>query len=246
MENMMTIYTNAEFGDIRTIQEADKILFCAKDIVAALQYRDTVNAIKQHCRWVVKRHLPHPQSPEKVIEMSFIPEGDVYRLIVGSKLPSAQKFEHWLFDDVVPTIRRHGMYVSESLFEQAAKLPGILEHAIDRLIAERNRADELSEKLEAIQPKADYFDAFVNPCNCTSIRDMAKELQIPERQFCKFLIAEKLMYRCPAGNLMPYNKKSNEGLFIVRDFCTKTGYFGSYTLITPAGKDAIRLMLCRD
>ena len=243
MENMMTIYTNAEFGDIRTIQEADKILFCGSDVARALGYTEPHKAVARHCKGGMKRPI---LTNGGVQEMLVIPEGDVYRLIVGSKLPSAQKFERWLFDDVVPTIRRHGMYVSESLFEQAAKLPGILEHAIDRLIAERNRADELSEKLEAIQPKADYFDAFVNPCNCTSIRDTAKELQIPERQFCKFLIAEKLMYRCPAGNLMPYNKKSNEGLFIVRDFCTKTGYFGSYTLITPAGKDAIRLMLCRD
>ena len=243
MENMMTIYTNAEFGDVRTIQDGDKILFCGSDVARALGYTEPHKAVARHCKGGMKRPI---LTNGGVQEMLVIPEGDVYRLIVGSKLPSAQKFERWLFDDVVPTIRRHGMYVSESLFEQAAKLPGILEHAIDRLIAERNRADELSEKLEAIQPKADYFDAFVNPCNCTSIRDTAKELQIPERQFCKFLIAEKLMYRCPAGNLMPYNKKSNEGLFIVRDFCTKTGYFGSYTLITPAGKDAIRLMLCRD
>lgn len=243
MENMMTIYTNAEFGDVRTIQDGDKILFCGSDVARALGYTEPHKAVARHCKGGMKRPI---LTNGGVQEMLVIPEGDVYRLIVGSKLPSAQKFERWLFDDVVPTIRRHGMYVSESLFEQAAKLPGIHEHAIDRLIAERNRADELSEKLEAIQPKADYFDAFVNPCNCTSIRDTAKELQIPERQFCKFLIAEKLMYRCPAGNLMPYNKKSNEGLFIVRDFCTKTGYFGSYTLITPAGKDAIRLMLCRD
>lgn len=242
MENMMTIYTNAEFGDVRTIQDGDKILFCGSDVARALGYTEPHKAVARHCKGGMKRPI---LTNGGVQEMLVIPEGDVYRLIVGSKLPSAQKFERWLFDDVVPTIRRHGMYVSESLFEQAAKLPGILEHAIDRLIAERNRADELSEKLEAAQPKADYFDAFVNPCNCTSIRDTAKELQIPERQFCKFLIAEKLMYRCPAGNLMPYNKKSNEGLFIVRDFCTKTGYFGSYTLITPAGKDAIRLMLCR-
>ena len=243
MENMMTIYTNAEFGDVRTIQDGDKILFCGSDVARALGYTEPHKAVARHCKGGMKRPI---LTNGGVQEMLVIPEGDVYRLIVGSKLPSAQKFERWLFDDVVPTIRRHGMYVSESLFEQAAKLPGILEHAIDRLIAERNRADELSEKLEAIQPKADYFDAFVNPCNCTSIRDTAKELQIPERQFCKFLIAEKLMYRCPAGNLMPYNKKSNEGLFIVRDFCTKTGYFGSYTLITPAGKDAIRLMLCQN
>lgn len=245
MANEITVFENEAFGAVRTIRIDNEPWFAAVDVCRILEIgnsRMAVERLDDDERITVSLTDGNRGNPN----ITFVSEPGLYVLVLGSRKLEAKAFRRWITHEVIPNIRRHGMYVSESLFEQAAKLPGILEHAIDRLIAERNRADELSEKLEAIQPKADYFDAFVNPCNCTSIRDTAKELQIPERQFCKFLIAEKLMYRCPAGNLMPYNKKSNEGLFIVRDFCTKTGYFGSYTLITPAGKDAIRLMLCRD
>lgn len=245
MANEITVFENEVFGVVRTMMIDNEPWFAAVDVCRILEIgnsRMAVERLDDDERITVSLTDGNRGNPN----ITFVSEPGLYVLVLGSRKPEAKAFRRWITHEVIPTIRRHGMYVSESLFEQAAKLPGILEHAIDRLIAERNRADELSEKLEAAQPKADYFDAFVNPCNCTSIRDTAKELQIPERQFCKFLIAEKLMYRCPAGNLMPYNKKSNEGLFIVRDFCTKTGYFGSYTLITPAGKDAIRLMLCRD
>ena len=245
MANEITVFENEAFGAVRTIRIDNEPWFAAVDVCRILEIgnsRMAVERLDDDERITVSLTDGNRGNPN----ITFVSEPGLYVLVLGSRKPEAKAFRRWITHEVIPNIRRHGMYVSESLFEQAAKLPGILEHAIDRLIAERNRADELSEKLEAIQPKADYFDAFVNPCNCTSIRDTAKELQIPERQFCKFLIAEKLMYRCPAGNLMPYNKKSNEGLFIVRDFCTKTGYFGSYTLITPAGNDAIRLMLCRD
>lgn len=245
MANEITVFENEMFGAVRTMMIDNEPWFAAVDVCRILEIgnsRMAVERLDDDERITVSLTDGNRGNPN----ITFVSEPGLYVLVLGSRKPEAKAFRRWITHEVIPNIRHHGMYVSESLFEQAAKLPGILEHAIDRLIAERNRADELSDKLEAIQPKADYFDAFVNPCNCTSIRDTAKELQIPEWQFCKFLIAEKLIYRCPAGNLMPYNKKSNEGLFIVRDFCTKNGYFGSYTLITPAGKDAIRLMLCRD
>ena len=92
-------------------------MFCGLDIAAALGYAKPRNAITAHCRYALKRGVPHPQAPDKELEMLFIPEGDVYRLIVHSKLPSAEKFERWVFDDVLPTIRRTGGYVdNDELF----------------------------------------------------------------------------------------------------------------------------------
>ena len=95
------------------LDEDGKVLFNGKDVARALGFADSINALKQHCRWVVKRHLPHPQSPNKQIEMAFIPEGDVYRLITHSRLPAAEKFERWVFDEVLPTIRKQGEYVPD-------------------------------------------------------------------------------------------------------------------------------------
>ena len=86
MTNAIQIFENKDFGNIRTVvDENGTALFCGKDIATALGYSNTKDALIRHCRWVVKRDLPHPQSEAREITMSFIPEGDVYRLICNSK-----------------------------------------------------------------------------------------------------------------------------------------------------------------
>ncbi len=113
--NELKIFNNEQFGEIRTIEENNKVLFCGSDIAKALGYGNAPDAISRHCRCIVKRDIPHPQSADKQIEVSFITEGDVYRLITHSKLPSAEKFESWVFDEVLPSIRKHGMYAVDEL-----------------------------------------------------------------------------------------------------------------------------------
>ncbi|MGO0904955.1 BRO-N domain-containing protein [Clostridioides difficile] len=112
MSNDLQVFKNSDFGEIRTVEIDGKPYFVATDIAKALGYRDTTNAIKQHCKWVVKHHIPHPQSKTKTLEVNVIPEGDMYRLITNSELPSAEKFESWVFDEVLPSIRKTGTYSS--------------------------------------------------------------------------------------------------------------------------------------
>ncbi|WP_087172051.1 BRO family protein [Gemmiger sp. An120] len=103
-------YTNAAFGSVRVLYEDGKPLFCGADACKALGYSNQRDALNRHCRYVVKRDVPHPQSVSKTVTMNFLPEGDLYRLITHSKLPSAGKFERWVFDEVLPAIRKNGMY----------------------------------------------------------------------------------------------------------------------------------------
>ena len=243
MENMITVFENEEFGSVRTVIEDGRILFCAKDVAKSLGYVNPRKAILDHCRCVTKRDVPHPQSSGRLLEMSFIPEGDVYRLIVGSKLPAAEKFETWLFDTVVPSIRKYGMYATTPMLRQFQENPELIRLVCERMLTEKDRADKLDKKVTELQPKADFFDAFISPDDCTNIRTTAKELGVPERAFCRFLQDAGFLYRCPAGNLMPYNKPENEGLFIVRDFYSQYGHHGTYTLITSMGKNLLRTLL---
>lgn len=108
--NDMKIFNHEIFGRIRVLYEDGKPLFCGKDVAEALGYNNQRDAIAKHCRYVAKRDVPHPQAKNKTIEMLFIPEGDVYRLITHSRLPSAQAFESWVFDEVLPQLRRTGSY----------------------------------------------------------------------------------------------------------------------------------------
>ena len=237
MDNKIEVFKNEQFGEVRTVMDGEKVLFCASDVAKALGYTNPNKAVRDHCRAITKCSTP---ISGKIQQINFIPEGDVYRLIVRSKLPSAEKFEHWVFDEVIPTIRKTGAYMTTPVLERIQSDPAYIFEIATALLREHNRVTELETTLSAAQPKADYYDAFVNPDDCTNIRTTAKELGIPERQFVKFLISEKYLFRSPSGQLLPYNKKSNEGMFIVRDFVTYA-FTGSQTYFTPKGKDIIRL-----
>lgn len=98
--NDLQIFSNPEFGSIRTLDEDGK----------ALGYGKPSDAVSRHCRYTTKRGIPHPQAADKIIEMMFIPEGDVIRLITHSNLPNAERFESWAFDEVLPQVLRTGSY----------------------------------------------------------------------------------------------------------------------------------------
>ena len=107
MDNLLT-FENKEFGNIRTIEENGKIYFCGKDVATALGYKVPKDAISAHCKGAVKYRYP---TTSGIQSMSFITEGDLYRLITHSKLPTAEKFEEWIFDEVLPEIRETGRYI---------------------------------------------------------------------------------------------------------------------------------------
>ena len=233
--NQMEIFKSPEFGSIRVIEENDKYLFCGLDVANSLGYSNPRDAIIRHCRCVVKRDAPHPQSPDRKISMTFIPEGDVYRLIVHSKLPSAERFERWVFDEVLPTIRKHGAYMTKEKLWEVATSPEALLKLCSDLLAERQENAALREKNTMLEGKAAFYDLFIDLKHSTNLRTTAKELVVPERQFVRFLLERRFVYRTASGNVLPYAKPSNNGLFCVKDYCNH-GHTGSYTLVTPQGK----------
>lgn len=111
--NELKVFSNEQFGQVRTVVDNGKVCFCGKDVTTILGYQNGRKALNDHCRYVTKRYVPHPQAPNKTIEMLFVPEGDLYRLITHSQLPRAEKFESWVFDEVLPEIRTTGGYESK-------------------------------------------------------------------------------------------------------------------------------------
>ena len=110
MNQQLQVFNHEQFGDVRIIEEDGRVLFCGKDVAKALGYTNPQKAIRDHCRYRTNRSVPHPQSLGKLLDIVFIPEGDVYRLITHSKPPAAERFEKWVFDEVLPTIRKTGGY----------------------------------------------------------------------------------------------------------------------------------------
>ncbi len=122
MNQQLQVFNHEQFGDVRIIEEDGRVLFCGKDVAKALGYTNPQKAIRDHCRYRTNRSVPHPQSLGKLLDIVSIPEGDVYRLITHSKLPAAERFEKWVFDEVLPTIRKTGGYGQQINLEQLTKI----------------------------------------------------------------------------------------------------------------------------
>lgn len=187
--NKLQVVSNEVFGQLQVMELDGKVYFPATDCAKMLGYSNTKDAIKRHCRWVAKHDLPHPQNEKKVIQKNFIPEGDLYRLIVKSQLPAAEQFERWVFDEVLPDIRKHGMYASESLLDDILKNPdlGI------KLFTEYKEAKEEAKKLKLtnaqqkqiigeLQPKASYYDLVLQNKSVVPISIIAKDYGLSARK----------------------------------------------------------------
>mgnify|MGYP000152186377 FL=1 len=127
--------------------------------------------------------------------MTFIPEGDLYRLIVHSKLPSAERFEQWVFDEVLPTIRKHGAYLTKEKLWEVATSPEALMKLCSDLLAEREANISLRKENAQLEGKAAFYDLFIDLKHSTNLRTTAKELDVPERRFVRFLIERRFVYR---------------------------------------------------
>ena len=236
----ISTFNNSELGELRTIQKDDKVLFCGSDVARALGYARPADAISAHCKGVCV--LPTP-SAGGVQNTKFITEGDIYRLIAHSKLPGAERFERWVFDEVLPSIRKHGAYMTEDVLEQALASPDFLIELATRLKTEKAKNAQLTVSNQIMQPKADYFDLLVDRNLLTGIRDTAKELGVKQNEFVNFLLNKGYLYRTKKGKLRPYAPYVDSGLFELKEFVNdKTGYTDTQTMITPKGKETFRLL----
>ena len=166
----LQVFTNDAFGTIRTVEHEDKVYFCGRDVVTALGYTNTSKAIQDHCRGVPFRY-PIVDALGRTQEARFITEGDLYRLIFSSKLPAAQDFEAWVVNEVLPTIRRHGVYAIDELLDNDE----FLEHAIIQLRSERAKRLAAEQALLEAAPKVSYYDVVLQSDSLLTITEIAKD-----------------------------------------------------------------------
>ena len=219
MDQQMEVFNNEQFGSVRIIEEGDKYLFCGLDVAAALGYAKPRNAITAHCRCALKRGVPHPQAQNKEIEMIFIPEGDVYRLITHSKLPSAERFERWVFDEVLPTLRQTGSYVLQR--PDSYMIDDPIERA-KRWIEEAQERLALQAKVEADAPKVLFADAVATSKDSCLIGQLAKVLRqngynIGQNRLFDYLRNEGYLCKSGENRNMPTQRSINAGWFEIKE-----------------------------
>lgn len=234
MNNNLMIFENPEFGAVRSILIDGDPWFVAADVCKALELEKTNRALSRLDDDEKGAHSV--STPGGRQRMSIISESGLYSLILGSRKPEAKAFKRWITHEVIPSIRKHGAYMTDSLLDALEAHPEAVPEYLNRLRSENARNRELNRRLRLALPKAEYYDAFVDPADCTNIRTTAKELGVPEKQFTRYLEEKKYLFRDKNRKLFPRAVKKSAGLFLVRDFYTERGKLGHYTLITPAGK----------
>ena len=220
--NNLQIFNNAQFGEIRTIDENGTVLFCGSDIAKALGYSNTKDALARHCKedGVVFHDLIDNMGREQ--HAKFINEGNVYRLITHSKLPAAEQFESWVFDEVLPTIRRNGAYMTDDTLEYALTSPDFLIQLATKLKEEKAKRIELEAQVEQDKPKVLFARAVETAHTSILIGDLAKILKQNGVQTGQKRLFEQLRqdgYLIKGGNShnMPTQRAMEMGLFEVKE-----------------------------
>lgn len=200
------IFTNEQFGSVRTIGEGDTVLFCGSDVASALGYAAPRNAIATHCKGALKRCIPTNGGDQ---EMSFIPEGDVYRLIIRSNLPEAVRFEKWLFEEVLPSIRKHGGYLTEQKIDEILSDPDTIIRLATELKARNAQIKTLEAQKAILAPKAEFYDAVADSTDTLEMAAVAKILNVGiGRNRLINLLKDALVLR---SNGTPYQKFVDNG-----------------------------------
>lgn len=218
--NEVQIFESEEFGRVRTVEINGNPCFVANDVARALGYKRPADAVTAHCKGSVK-HRYLTDGGEQ--ELKLIPEGDVYRLIVRSKLPSAERFESWVFDEVLPSIRKNGGYIAgqESLSDDELMAKAVL--VAQKKIAERDAIiAQQAQKIEADRPKTVFADAVSTSKTSILIGDLAKLIcqnghQIGQKRLFQWMRDHGYLMKVGASYNMPTQRYMEQGLFEVKE-----------------------------
>ena len=223
--NALKIFSNDEFGEIRTVEIEGKIYFVGKDVANALGYSNHRDAIARHCKGVVK----HDSFKEGGQEVALIPEGDMYRLITHSKLESAERFESWVFDEVLPSIRKHGIYATDKVIDDILNNPDFGIELLTKLKEER-----------AARLAAEKKNAILMHVNKTyTMTEIAKELGLKSAiELNKLLAEKKIQYKVNETWVM-YSQYSDLGYEEIKQEVLDNGKVIYHRRITQMGREFI-------
>lgn len=219
--NELQIFNSPEFGDIRTVEIDGKPYFVGNDVAKALGYAKPNNAVSTHCRYTLKRGIATKQG--NMSEMVLIPEGDIYRLIIRSKLSSAERFERWVFDEVLPAIHHNGGYImgQENLSDSELMAKAIL--VAQKTIEHKNQIIEQQKaKIEADRPKTIFADAVSTSHTSILIGDLAKLIcqngvQTGQKRLFQWMRENGYLMKSGSSYNMPMQRYIEQGLFEVKE-----------------------------
>ncbi|SKA78218.1 BRO family, N-terminal domain [Paucidesulfovibrio gracilis DSM 16080] len=239
-------FTNELFGIIRVLKGDDgEIWFIAKDVATALGYSNPPKAVGDHCRRAEKMTITKRDGQRGGAQfLTIIPEADVYRLIIRSKLPTAEQFEEWVFEEVLPSIRKHGAYMTPEVIEQVLLNPDTVIHLAKNLKLEQERNRALESENKYLTPKAIFNDLQTDNGKRYLFNDAYKGFEVSSTDlrmtllkrgvFRKDIFPNPSMKDGVQTRYVPREQFIEEGYFMWRTF-KKGGVNRAAYYITPKG-----------
>lgn len=218
--NELQIFNSSEFGQIRTVTKEDKTYFVGNDVAKALGYTETAKAIRTHCKGVSEMDIPTNGGVQKV---KVITEGDIYRLVIKSQLPKAEEFESWIFDNVLPSIRKSGGYIAgqEDMSDSELMAKALL--VAQKQIEQRNLIIEQQKaQIEADKPKTIFADAVSTSKNSILVGELAKLIcqngvQIGQKRLFQWLRDNGYLMKHGTSYNIPTQRYVEQGLFEIKE-----------------------------
>ena len=215
--NELQIFENAEFGQIRTVQLNNETYFVGNDVATILGYAEPRSTVSKKVD-AEDRGVAKLETPSGIQEMTVINESGLYALILGSKLDSAKRFKHWVTSEVLPSIRKHGVYAVDELLND----PELAIKAFTALKEERQKNKLLQEENAELKPKALFADAVSTSRTSILIGDLAKLIcqngvEIGQKRLFSWLRENGYLIKSGISKNMPMQRFVEQGLFEVKE-----------------------------
>ena len=197
MNTGIEVFKNDEFGSIRTMTVNGEPMFVGKDVAEILGYERTADAIRAHVD-PEDRGVGEMQTPGGTQQMVIINESGLYSLILGSKLSTAKRFKHWVTADVLPAIRKHGVYAMDDLLND----PDALITALTAYKEEKEKVAQLQEEnlqktqmITEMQPEATYYDLILQSASLVPITSIAKDYGMSAKRLNSLLADHGIQFK---------------------------------------------------
>lgn len=244
MNHQNQVFNHPQFGEICTVQQEEgKVLFKANDVARSLGYAETAKAVRTHCKGVSVLDTPIENQYGTVVMQptKFISESDVYRLVMRSKLPEAEKFQDWVCEEVLPAIRKDGAYLSEKALQRAVTDPEFFIGVANAIRKEKEQRLEIEsrcteqqlligrqkETIEELGKRSAYAETVLQNKDLVDITQIAQDYGLSGRRLNAILHEKRVQYKSGKQWILYAPYKGN-------------GYVGSETSQLENGKTVMR------
>ncbi|MCG1703963.1 phage antirepressor KilAC domain-containing protein [Staphylococcus epidermidis] len=188
----LKVFQNSQFGELEILTIDNKEWFPAIKVAEILGYTNPRKAIRDHAkeRGVTIRSVIDSLGRNQ--DKKFIDEGNLYRLITRSKLPQADQFEEWVFEDVLPAIRKHGIYATDDVIENTLNNPDYIINVLTEYKKEKEQNLLLQQEIGELKPKADYVDEILKSTGTLATTQIAADYGISAQKLNKLLHEARL------------------------------------------------------